>query len=157
MSVCGFSPEGKWTHFWWWNHASFIAEIFDRGEQQTGNNGFWRERETGKEKISFFFFFFFLSWGPPTKFKGRVTDGILFIKLPKIEFSYRLPQQWKSFFFFLQHEIGGCFVVVGERRVAENCHIFVTKCWLFLREGGLLLFCTFSNPFISWTFFIFGT
>lgn len=41
---------------------------------------------------------------------------------------------------------------MAEMPVAENGHIFVTRCWIFIGEGGLLLFCTFLYPFVARTF-----
>lgn len=100
MSVCGFSPEGKWTHFWWWNHASFIAEIFDRGEQQTGNNGFWRERETGKEKMSFFFSFSFFVLGTSDKVQGESDRRYSLYQTSKDRIFLSVTPAVKIFFFF---------------------------------------------------------
>lgn len=133
MSVCDFSPEGKWTHFWPWNHANFTAEIFDWSGWQREQ---WvLEMERRKEKMTF------VSWGTSlTKFKGKVKDNIRFIKLPKIWFSCQFPQQWQS---FTQHEIGGCLKVMAEMQVAENYCIFVIRCWIFFFQRSLLLHCTF--------------
>ena len=145
MSVCDFSREGKWTHFWPWNHANFTAEIFDWSGWQREQ---WvLEMERGKEKMTF------VSWGTfLTKLKGKVKDDILFIKLPKIWFSCQFPQQWKS---FSQPEIGGRLEVMAERQVAEDCRIFVTRGWIFFREvtfTATLYFLEFPSFHVPFSF-----
>ena len=143
MSVYDFSPEGKWTHFWPWNHANFTAEIFDWSGWQREQWVLEMVRE--KEKVTF------ASWGSSlTKFKGKVKDNIRFTKLPKIWLSCEFPQQWQS---FTRHETGGCLKVLAETQVAENYCVFVTRCWIlfyffFQRStfiATLYFLCTFPS------------
>lgn len=70
------------------------------------------EMERGKEKMTF------VSWGTfLTKFKGKVKDDILFIKLPKITIFLSVSPAVAP---VSQHEIGGCVDVMAERQAAED-------------------------------------
>lgn len=87
--------------------CNFIVEIFGCSGQWPGNNGCWG----GGKKSCLCVLATSLA-----KLKGTIKDNILFIKLPKIQFSCQFPQQRTSFSW---PEVGGCFVVTAETQAAS--------------------------------------
>lgn len=113
--------------------CNFIVEIFGWSGQWPGNNGCWGGRRKS---------YLCVLATSLAKLKGTIKDNILFIKLPKIQFSCQFPQQRTSFSW---PEVGGCLVVMAETQAVSMAVFLLPNAG---RLSGKWVYYHFAFPWI---------